>query len=79
MNTNFPVPQYRRYGGIPPCRLKALMMSYLRTRDDNTFTKNKYCVRNVELIKIIIWFSYTYKEILSVGTISIFSRNVPCN
>jgi hypothetical protein len=79
VNTKFPVPESRRYGGFPPCRLKALMMNFLRTRGDTTFAINKYCIRNLELIQIIIWFSYIYKEILSVRTINIFSRKVPCN
>jgi len=52
---------------------------FLSTRGYNTFIKNKYCLRNVKLIQIIIWFSYIYKEILCVRTISIFSRKVHCN
>jgi hypothetical protein len=31
---------------------------FLSTRGNNTFIKNKYCMRNVKLIQIIIWFSY---------------------
>jgi hypothetical protein len=60
VNTKFPVPEYRIYGGFPSYRLKALLMNFLCTRGDNTFTINKYYIKNLELVQIIIWFSYMY-------------------
>lgn len=48
------------------------MTKLLRTRGYNTFIENKYCIRNVELIQIIIWISYIQRHFFAYEQLASF-------